>query len=223
MFVEADPSGGSLALRYQLSVELGLVTLAAAVRAGIDQSSVWNQAQLLPGGLPAVLGPETPDQVNSVLASTGAALGRFLSNLEAVDVIVDLGRLGTGTHAAGFLDSADLLLMVARPVAEQLQPAAHRLQSLGLPAERLGWVLVGERPHSTAEVEQAFGLRVAGVIADDQRGAKALAGESAGSSRIRRSALARSASSLADELARRTRPATDASHQPDANTEAVTA
>jgi len=202
LLVEADSFGGVLALRYQLGIEPGLVTLAAAARGGVDGDEVWEHAQLLPGGLPAVVGPDRPDQASAVLSAAGAELGRYLAELNQVDVIVDLGRIGANSDVLELIARADLVLMVARPVVEQLQPAAQRLKSFDLATDRLGWVLIGDRPHDPIEVESAFGVRVAGVIANDPRGAAALE-NGASPGRLRRSALVRSASALARDLERR--------------------
>jgi len=205
LLVEADPFGGVLALRYQLGLEPGLLTLAAALRSGTDDDDVWNHAQRLPGGLAAILGPDLPDQANAVLTAVGARLGPYLASLSGVDVIADLGRLATNPQSPEMLSHADLVLMVARPIAEQLQPAAQRLRSLGLASDQVGWVLVGDRPHDRAEVEATFGMPVVGVIADDSRGAAALA-NGASSGAARRSSLARSAFALAESLAARLEP-----------------
>ena len=130
MFVEADPFGGVLALRYQLSLEPGLVTLAAAIRGGITSDEIWKHAQELPGGLATIVGPDRPDQVTSVLAATGHKLGEWLFDLEDTDVIVDVGRIASESPLVELLACADIVVMVARPTAEQLQPAAQRLVSL---------------------------------------------------------------------------------------------
>lgn len=206
LFVEADPFGGVLALRYQLGHEPGLMTLAAALRGGIGVDDVGNHAQELPGGLPAIIGPDRPDQANAVLAATGDRLGAWLADLDGVDVIADVGRVATNSHAGDLLEHADLVLMVARPNVEQLQPAAQRMQTLGLPEDKLGWVLIGERPHHRAEVEATFGIAVAGVIADDPRGAKALE-QGSTASRLRRTAIVRTAKALAGDLAQSLHPA----------------
>lgn len=201
VLVEADPFGGVLALRYQLGHEPGLVTLAAAMRGNIDAAQLWSHAQELPGGVPVIIGPDRPDQTNAVFAATGDTLGRWLGDLEDVDVIVDLGRVANSSQSSSLLGQADLVLMVARPTVEQLQPAAERLRTLSAEPNRVRWVLVGEQPHDRAEVEAAFGFAVAGVIADDPRGARAL--EQGGSSaRLRRSAIVRSASALAFDLSK---------------------
>lgn len=200
LFVEADPFGGVLAVRYQMGIEPGLLTLAAAVRADMDDESVWDHAQELPGGLPAIIGPDSPDQANAVLSATGRRMGAFLSNLDSVDVIADVGRVASFAPSSELLQEADLVLMVAKPEAENLQPSAQRILSLGLAPERIGWVLVGERPHGSAEIEATFGVPVAGVVADDRRGAEALTRGASGAA-LRRSAVIRTASTLANDLA----------------------
>lgn len=205
LFVEADPSGGSVALRYGLGLEPGLVTLAVAIRSGAHGAAVWDHAQELPGGLAAVVGPDSADRSGAALAAVGPSLGRWLAQLGDVDVFVDLGRLDTDTHM-GCLAAADLTLMVARPCVEQLQPAAHAMAALPVEADRVAWLLIGERPHSAVEVADAFAWDVAGVIAHDRRSATDLETGSGGR-RLRRSALVRSATTVAESLAERFAPA----------------
>ncbi|MCB0994227.1 MAG: hypothetical protein KDB21_03985 [Acidimicrobiales bacterium] len=205
LLLEADASGGTLALRYGLGLEPGLVTFAVAAQRHLDPDAVWNHGQTLPGGLPVIVAPDNPDRAASVLTRSAGTIANRLAEQSDLDVIVDLGRLGTEAPSMDILRAADVTLMVARPTVEQLQPATHRLRSLPVPDDRLGWVLIGQAPHSAAEVREALGYDVAGVIADDPRGAAALEGGAAGS-RLRRSALARSATALAETLAKRHHP-----------------
>ena len=79
------------------------------------------------------------------------------------------------------------------------------MQTLGLASDKLGWVLIGERPHNRDEVEATFGIAVAGVIADDPRGAKALE-QGSTASRLRRTAIVRTAKALAGDLAQSLHP-----------------
>lgn len=208
LFVEADPSGGSVALRYGLGLEPGLVTLAVAIRSGAHGAAVWDHAQELPGGLAAVVGPDSADRAGAALAAVGASFGRWLAQLGDVDVFVDLGRLDTDTHMGGCVAAADLTLMVARPCVEQLQPAAHAMAALPVEADRVAWLLIGERPHTAVEVADAFAWDVAGVIAHDRRSATDLE-TGTGGRRLRRSALVRSATSVAECLAARFAPPPD--------------
>lgn len=205
LLLEADASGGTLALRYGLGLEPGLVTFAVAARRHLECDALWDHAQTLPGGLPVIVGPDNPDRAASVMTRSAGTIGNRLGEQADLDVIVDLGRLGTEAAAMDLLRAADVTLMVARPTVEQLQPAAHLLRSLPVPDDRLSWVLIGEAPHSADEVREALGYDVAGIIADDPRGAAALEGGAAGS-RLRRSALARTATALAETLAKRHHP-----------------
>jgi hypothetical protein len=61
----------------------------------------------------------------------------------------------------------------------------------------VGVVLIGERPYSAAEVEAAVGLKVIGVLADDDRAAAMLNGEPGSASALSRSSLVRSARGVA--------------------------
>ena len=108
------------------------------------------------------------------------------------------------------LSEASIVAVVARPVAEQLQPAVHAVRSSGLDLRRVGWVLIGDQPHAASEVEATFGIPVFGVIANDGRTALALS-EGSSSRRIAKSALVRSASSLADQIAQESLGAADKS------------
>ncbi|MCP3858928.1 MAG: hypothetical protein GY704_04690 [Phycisphaeraceae bacterium] len=202
LFLEADASGGALALRYGLGLEPGLVTLAVAAHRNLEPGALWDHAQELPGGMPAIVGPDNPDRATAVLATGASSIARSLADRADLDVIVDLGRLGPDAPATDLVRHADLTLMVTRPNVEHLQPAAQRMRSLTVEAARLAWILIGERPHTADEVEEAFGFEVAGIIADDRRGASALE-HGAQHNRLRRSPLARSAASLATSLAER--------------------
>lgn len=200
LLLEADADGGSLAIRYQLGRQPGLLSLAAASRHGLGREDLLSHAQELPGGLAAVVAPERADRAAAVLSTSGGALGAWLAALPDVDVIVDCGRLHGASPALTLAGHADAVFFVSRPVAEQIQPAVERLKSLGGNVETIGWVLIGERPYSAAEVSAATGIPVAAVLADDPRTAHALTNGEC-SQRVRRSSLVRTASAFAARLA----------------------
>ncbi len=198
LLLEADAAGGSLALRYQLGLETSLVTLAVAARAGLDDETLTAHTQQLPGGLAAVLAPDGPEQVRAALRASGPQLATWLGDHPGTDTIVDLGRLND--DALPFISAARALLMVARPQAEQLQPAARRMADVATVCPSVGWILVGERPHSADEIETTYGYPVVAVLPDDRRTASALESGSI-SPRLTRSSLVRSANSAARDLA----------------------
>lgn len=93
LVVEADPSGGDIALRFSLASTPGLVSLAAAARHSSDSALVWQHAQSLPGGLPVVSAPPDADGARAALSAlaepiTGAGLIRAAANPPGMAVIV---------------------------------------------------------------------------------------------------------------------------------------
>lgn len=199
LLVEADPDGGVLAIRYQLGREPGLLSLAASGRHGVARGDLWSHTQEIPGGLAAVVAPDRPDQATAALHAAGATLGPWLQSLPDVDVIADVGRLSPSSPALSFAAAADMILMVARPTAEQIQPAAERVNTLQTVNPKVGWCLIGDSPHPPDEIERVHKVTVVGVLADDPKGAAAL--ERGGSARrVRRSALVRSASELSASI-----------------------
>lgn len=208
LFLEADPDGGVIAVRYRLGREPGLLSLAAAGRHGINRGDLWSHTQEIPGGLPVVVAPDRPDQATAALTTSGATLGPWLQSLPDVDVIADVGRFSPSSPAQTFAATADLVVMVARPNAEQIQPGAERLKALQMRTPNVGWCLIGSKPYSAEEIEAVHGIQVLGSIADDPRGANALE-TGASPVRVRRSALVRSAATFAASLAQWLHPEPD--------------
>jgi len=199
VLLEADPDGGVLAVRYGLGREPGLLTLAASSRHGVNRDELDNHAQAIPGGLSVVVAPDRPAQVAAALHTGSTSLGTWMQGLTDVDVIADVGRLTAHSPAAGLTAAADMVMMVARPNAEQIQPAAERLKAIRRVNDTAGWCLIGTKPHTPDEITKVHGVPVFGIIADDRKGAHWL--EQGGSpARVRRSALVRSAASLAESL-----------------------
>ncbi len=199
VFLEADRAGGAVALRYGMGTDPGLLTLASSVRSD-SGTDLWAHAQPLPGGLPGILAPDAPSQVAGTLALASRSLGQWLDERHTA-VLADVGRLDAGGNPHPLIHEASMVAVVVRPVAEQLQPAVHAVRSSGLDVGRVGWVLIGDQPHAASEVEATFGIPVLGVIANDRRTALALS-EGSNSRRIAKSALVRSASTLADRIAK---------------------
>ena len=199
--LEADPAGGVLATRYQLGRTPGLADLAAMVENHAAPAVIWNTAQALPGGLAAVVAPESGDIAAGILNDVARPLGQWCARLGESDVIADCGRVGAGSPALGLLPAADVVLVVVRPRVEELYPAAHRVRNLiqGRMAT-VGLVLVGSRPYGPKEISAQLGVPVVGEIEDDSRAAAAI--RDGGSARVlRRSALVRSVQSFVDDLA----------------------
>jgi hypothetical protein len=211
--VEADPFGGVLAARFGLSDSPGVVTLAAtAARTGVSAGTVRGHVQRLPGGLAVLVGVATPDQGPRVLQDLAGPVADLAAGGHAaeVDVIVDAGRVPpVGT--VGLLAGCDAVLVVTRPVVEQLRLAAHLAHRLAGPVP-VSLLLVGETPYGPEEVTASLDVAVAGVLAWDEDTVEVVNGGVAGWRRrsVERSLLARSAATLTARLATRLGVATDA-------------
>ena len=174
LFVEADPSGGSLASTYQLSLDPSLVSLAQAVDTGAARKRLWRNTQLLPGSVEAIVAPTKSADVEDVLTAHGEQLGVWLSRLRKIDVFADVGQLKSTSSSVEFVSCASLLLMVTRPDLEQLERGAERMRELSGSVPSAGWLLIGDQPYGVKEVEAAFDFPVVGVLADDPQTAIAL-------------------------------------------------
>ncbi len=205
---EADADGGVLAARYNLGDQPGLATIAATVRQGrLSREQLWQHTQQLPGGTPVVVGGESADQSHVVLTDVAGRLAEWLQQHPSLDVIADVGRVSPSSPAVEIAETADVTLMVARPLLEELRSAVYRLHALAAGGGTVGWVLVGRGPYSIAEVRESFGLPVFAEIPNDERAATALV-HGGSSKALRRSMLMRAARGLADELVDRLGPQT---------------
>lgn len=192
VLLEADTAGGVLAIRYGLGREPGLLTLAAS--GSSRETDITRHAQLLPGGTAVVPAPETAAQALHVWDVGRRSIEQAVFSADRT-VVVDLGRLAPGAPTAGIAEAADVLCVVARPVPEQLIPAA----AIAKAWRNGGIVLIGDSPYSPADVAAQLDVRVHGVLADDARAAGALA-TGGGGRNLARSALMRSARALTEGI-----------------------
>lgn len=200
--IEADPDGGVIAARFWLARDPSLASLATAARGALGVS-LAEHAQLLPGGQSVVVGLASGDRAVALWRSAGQRLAAALSQDCGVrHLIVDAGRLSPTAPTGPLVAAADLVLVVARPILEDLHALVNRLEVLQPSVRQLQVLLVGDAPYSAADVTHHLGVPVIGVLADDPRAADALAGRGAGVTGrwIRRSALARSARTVAASL-----------------------
>ena len=203
---ELEPAGGDLVVRLVLAAEPGLVTLAAAGRRELGHGTLLAHTQALAGltgdGRAArrvLVGPVSADQASASLAALRGGLAPALAALDA-DVLVDCGRLDPASPAYDLATSADLLVMVTRPVVAEVHHLSARLASVKAAAVSL--LLVGDRPYPVAEVAATVGASPLGTLPVDARAASALNDGHPGAARLlRRSQLLRVARSLAEGLA----------------------
>ena len=201
VLVEADPFGGVISARYGLGDTPGLSSLAAAARNGLDEEAVWTHVQQLPGGVGVLVGPGSADEAQAVLRDVAGVLAGWCVAQSDVDVIVDCGRIAPASPAVELLAEADAVLVLTRPFADQLRPAAHRLGVLRASGAAASLLLVGDSPYGPDEVAATLKADVGGVIAWDPRTAAVLTGARAAVRDLRRSPLVRSAATLAGRLA----------------------
>lgn len=201
LVVEADPAGGDIAPRFDLSTDPGLVTLAAAGRRQLSPDTLWNHVQTLPGKRAAqvLVAPASAEQTQAALSAVRGRLAEVLGRLQDRDVLVDCGRLDPGSPAFELMGAADLAVLVVRPVLSQVHHLHARVTSLPSTTPTC-LVTIGDSPYSPLDVAGTVRMQLAGSLAHDGRAAAVLAGEGGGGRDLARSRLLRSATGLAEGL-----------------------
>ncbi|EWC64531.1 hypothetical protein UO65_0138 [Actinokineospora spheciospongiae] len=212
LLVEADPSGGDLALRFSLTSTPGLGSLAAAARRGGEADLLWRHTQQLPGGLPVITAPSDAEQARAALSALasdprgGLGVLRTAANQPDTVVIADCGRADPDSPALPIVRSSDVVVLLSRAHADDLAHLPRRLPVVGRWSPNPVLLLVGEG-YSTAEVARELGVCPLGRVPEDPSGAAVLCGRP---NRLRwersgptRSALGRFAHRVATELATR--------------------
>ena len=201
--VEADVAGGDLAATCGLAIDPGLGSLASAGRHGFDSDTLLAHSQILPCGIRAVVGPPSDSEAAAALEALRTNLEPALAS-SPIDVLADCGRFSSDETLETLLAHADLGLIVTRPTLAGVEHVAARLTVIRSMTPHVELLLVGERPYPPAEVAETLGCQVAGVVPDDARGAQSLFSPGGVNSWWgARSALVRSARSIADGLASR--------------------
>jgi hypothetical protein len=200
LLAELDPAGSDLAPRFGLSRDPGVVQLASAYRRALTPEVVWQHTQELPGGVRVLVGPASAEQAFA-LGEFWDPLGSALTSMEGMtDVIADCGRWGPQSALVDLLAHARLIVVVARPTLEGVAHLQARLAAT-LVDVPTGVLLVGDHPYGAAEVEAAIGVRVLGVLADDERAAGLLSGRPGSARVLTHSPLIRSARLVAHRIA----------------------
>lgn len=190
--VEADLAGGVVAVRYGLGREPGLVTLAAS---NPTQPGGWLDHAQDAGGVAVVVGPDSGEAAEALWRSAGERIASVLARSDGW-AVVDGGGVW---RRAALVDSADLVAVVIRPVAEQVVSAAHALGALRRSARgEVAVVLAGNGPYRAGDVADALGCDVLAHLPDDPATAEHLRDGGASSKAIGRSRLARSVVALGD-------------------------
>ena len=216
LVLDADMAGGDIAagyLRGAVSAADGILGLVSDRGPEITES-VWSRSIALDehGARLVLTGISDPAQARSLgtlWTTLAAALSAGAHERDTVtDVIVDLGRVGTVGEATALRQAADLVLLVTRsslPAVASAHWAARRLReertTAGGDAATVACLLVGESdPYCAAEIADAIELPVMGALAWDPASAGVLSVGAPASWRFTRSALMRSARSVAATL-----------------------
>ena len=208
LFVEADHAGGDLAARWGLSLNPGLLTLAAASRRGLDSDLIDRHSQTTTAGHRLMVAPPSAEQCRSALLSLGSGFAQIIrcpSSAATASIgngaVADCGRWDPAGPCVDLVREADVTLLVLRPAVESVAHANARLASLVPLARNVIIVTIGDRPYRPDEVAAALGGATTIAIADDRVGAGHLASGRALDRTVRRTPLVRSLEPLADLLA----------------------
>jgi hypothetical protein len=187
LFVEADPSGGDVAVWYRTGDERGLVSLAAATRriSPSLQLEILDHTHDLGDGLYVLPGPVGAGQAHAAVGLLAQHADVVRSPLTAGDVdvvVVDLGRLDSASGHP-LLAVLDAVLLVARGTVTDLAHLAARgpaLTNTETGPRRIGMVLTGDCRYRIEDVQEAIGLPVLAALPRDEAAAATLAGAPAG-------------------------------------------
>lgn len=211
LVIDADTAGGDVAsgfLRGTVGPEVGFVALASDRSRPFEEAVIAESVALDDSGRRLVLpGLSNPAHAPR-LAGVWQPLIGFAAAKRDVDVLVDIGRLGSVGDTTGLLRAADVVLLVLRsslPSVTAGRSAVRRLvqERAARPGSDGGVqaVVVGERrPYSASDVAGALDLPGVAAIAWDPVHAAVLSDGAQMSRRFVRSALMRSASVLATNL-----------------------
>ncbi|MEZ5265217.1 MAG: hypothetical protein R2755_26355 [Acidimicrobiales bacterium] len=152
LVVETDPHGGDLATRAGLTLEPGLLTLAAAGRHSINGAMLQAHTQALPNGVRALPEPTDPSQLHAALSLVAEPLRNALTARSGT-TILDAGRWVPASAATPLTDAASTIVVVFRPDVTGIEQLRVRLASL--PVGRTLPVAVGDRPYRPTEIAAA--------------------------------------------------------------------
>ena len=204
LLIEADPTGGVIGLRFNLSADPSLATLSSDLRRGYDPARVQNNTLDL-HGVRCLLAPVDPLHTSRVLERSAGVLAAELPSFRR-PTLIDIGRIWSGSPALPLAEIADNVLLVCRPRVDEVQSMLFGIRLLKSRHCRISLVLVGDRPHHPDEIADLAGVPLAAVIPDDRALAGALGGGIYSKRRFKRSLLWRSISSLGQVLLQAEQP-----------------
>lgn len=214
LLVECDPAGADIAAWLQLPAGPGLVDVALELRRANEQqasdpSALSRSATALDGDrLWLLRGVDDPRQAAAITGSWPALADQLRrlrhENDGPVDVIADCGRLSDAQVPWPVLETADVVVLILAPTVAGVRLVGRWLPSLqqrlgeGRYGQRLRLLVVGAGPYPAADVADALGLPLLGMLPEDRPAAASLA--AGGGRRVGRSRLWRALSQVAHDL-----------------------
>jgi MinD-like ATPase involved in chromosome partitioning or flagellar assembly len=170
ILVDADPSGGDVALRLPredgrpLDPQRGLLSLLPSARRGVPPELIHEHTQTALGGQPVLAGLPGPEQSLAV-APLWPALADAFARVPGADVVVDAGQVHARSPHLALVHRSDLVVWVHRATPWSVLHTRRRLEAL---ADHFA-----ETPTRVAVVAVASGDESADVAA----GAAAIVGD----------------------------------------------
>ena len=178
------------------------MTLAAAARRDLTTDLVDAHTQILGNGVSALLASTSPTQASSALVGLAEPLADQLRSKDRL-VVVDCGRWFPATPAGELLRDADVVLVAFRPTMIGVEHLRSRLGAIDDLGRFTIAVSVGQRPYGIEEISAVVPDIPIYAVAEDRRGAAALASGGPVTRWLARTPLMRSTSALLDELSDR--------------------
>jgi MinD-like ATPase involved in chromosome partitioning or flagellar assembly len=185
LLIEADPAGGSLALRFGLPASPSLASLAGDIGRTYTPGMIESHAVDL-RGVRCVAAPADPLVVKWSLQRATGPLTTVLPSLPS-PVVIDLGRIMPEAITLELARAVDVLALVVRPSLEDIQRTLFTVRTVRSVGCSPGVIVVGEQPHHPMEIAEVLGCPLIGVIPSDPVMARAFVG-----GRFRPRALTRS-------------------------------
>jgi hypothetical protein len=217
LLVDADPAGSDWLLRPGIATEPGLMTLAADSRRELATRVVLDHVQVLSERLAAVVGPASSRQATAALDILGDRLGPHLRALDDVDAVADCGRLAPASPSLPLVHAAHQTILVSGSAIAEVVHMASWVKQLTEDGCDLAIVLTkitepagGQPTYQPAEVADALGVEVLGVVPNDRRSVSHILRNPGSLNGLARSRIVRAVEPIVASIAARV--ASDATH-----------
>nr|WTB08962.1 hypothetical protein OG546_34945 [Streptomyces antimycoticus] len=174
--VEADVSGGDLAVRFGVPHTPGLLDVATSARKE-RPGSLLGATTELPFGVRVVASPAGGRACSEAVRLVAEYVQRLLLGDEGDrgTVVLDVGRISEDVE--GLLEAAEAVVLVARGGADALAHAYAYLAEAGARAERYVLAVVGPCPYAAGEITATLGISRVVFLPWDTKAADALGGK----------------------------------------------